>query len=58
MRQVYAYVSAQAQNFVNNIPAVKIFVIFSEYFLTFPYVWIKNVLYKSCEEVSADYDKN
>ena len=57
MRQVYAHVSAQARNFVNNIPAVKIFVIFGEYFLTILYVYIKNVLYKSCEEFSADYHK-
>ena len=57
MRRVYAYVSVHARNFVNNIPAVKIFVVFGEYFLPFPYVYLKNVLYKSFGEFSADYDK-
>ena len=49
--------SVRKHGIVNNIPTVKIFVIFGEYFLIFPYVYIKNVLYKSCEEFSAKYDK-
>ena len=57
MRRVYAYVSAHARNSVSGIRSVKIFAIFGEYFLTFPYVYIKNVLYKSYGEFNADYNK-
>ena len=45
MRRVYAYVSMHAQNSISGIPAVKIFAIFGECFLTFPYVLIKEMFY-------------
>ena len=46
-----------ARKNVNKLLAVRIFVTFGEYFLTFLYVQIKNVSYKSCGEFGAEYDK-